>query len=273
MTDVRGKRVLITGGASGIGKLLADELGAAGARVVLWDLDAEALTTTVNALRSKGFDAEAHRCDVSDRVAVYALAKSVGDIDVLVNNAGIVSGRPLLEIPDEKIEQTFAVNTLALYWMTKAFLPAMLERGSGHIVTIASAAGLLGVSKQTDYSASKHAAVGFDESLRVELSHTAPGVRTTVICPFFINTGMFDGVQTRVPWLLPILEQQAVARRIAKAIRRDEQRVTLPAVVRLLPAARVLPTKTFDGLMNLLGVNVSMEHFTGRTTAQERQTA
>lgn len=266
MTDVRGRRVLITGGASGIGRLLADELARQGARLVLWDLDERALTATVDALRSKGFDAEGHRCDVSDRAAVYALAEQVGDVDVLVNNAGIVSGRPLLEIPDEQIEKTFAVNTLALYWTTKAFLPGMLARDRGHIVTIASAAGLLGVSRQTDYSASKHAAVGFDESLRVELAKTAPGVRTTVICPFFVNTGMFDGVKTRVPWLLPILEQEAVAQRIARAIARNEQRVTLPAVVRLLPAARVLPTRAFDGLMNLLGVNVSMEHFTGRTT-------
>jgi all-trans-retinol dehydrogenase (NAD+) len=271
MTDVRGRRVLITGGASGIGRLLAGELGKRGARLVLWDLDPAALDSAVTELRAAGVDAEGHRCDVSDRAAVYALAAQVGDIDVLVNNAGIVSGRPLLEIPDEQIEKTFAVNTLALYWTTKAFLPGMLQRGSGHLVTIASAAGLLGVSRQTDYSASKHAAVGFDESLRVELARTAPGVRTTVVCPFFINTGMFDGVRTRVPWLLPILDQQVVAERIAKAIDRDEQRITLPAVVRLLPAARILPTKAFDGLMNLLGVNVSMEHFTGRTP--ERQSA
>jgi len=143
----------------------------------------------------------------------------------------------------------------------------MIERGHGHVVTIASAAGLLGVARQTDYSASKHAAVGFDESLRVELHRTAPGVRTTVICPYFINTGMFDGVKTRVPWLLPILEQTEVATRIAVAIERDEPKVIMPWAVRTLPLLRVLPTRLFDRAMDLLGVNVSMQEFHGRVIA------
>src|SRR5690606_34334377 len=100
--------------------------------------------------------ARAFACDVGDREQVYARAEEVraaaGDVDVLVNNAGIVSGRPLLELPDENIERTFAVNTLALFWATKAFLPAMRDRGSGHIVTVASAAGLIGTARETDYA-------------------------------------------------------------------------------------------------------------------------
>ena len=86
----------------------------------------------------------------------------MGLVDILINNAGIVSGQSLLEIEDEKIEATFGVNTLSLFWTAKAFLPAMVERNHGHIVTIASSAGLVGVSKLTDYCASKWAAVGFE---------------------------------------------------------------------------------------------------------------
>ena len=117
----------------------------------------------------------------------------VGPVDVLVNNAGVISGQLLSELTDEAIERTLAVNTLALFWCTRAFLPAMVERRRGHVVTLASAAGLVGVVRQTDYSASKHAAVGFAESLRFELRRYAPEVHTTLVCPFYINTGMFDG--------------------------------------------------------------------------------
>ncbi len=163
---------------------------------------------------------------MSDREQVYARADEVrgvaGDVDVLVNNAGIVSGRPLLELSDECIERTFAVNTLALFWTTKAFLPAMTARGSGHVVTVASAAGLIGTARETDYAASKFAAVGFNEALRQELRRSACGVRTTVVCPYYVDTGMFKGVKTRFPFLLPVLKEQDVADRVLRAIQRDQ---------------------------------------------------
>ena len=166
---------------------------------------------------------------------MYARADEVraaaGDVDVLVNNAGIVSGRPLLELPDERIERTFAVNTLALFWTTKAFLPAMKARGSGHIVTVASAAGLIGTARETDYAASKFAAVGFNEALRQELRRSAPGVQTTVVCPFYVDTGMFKGVKTRFPLLLPVLKEQDVADRVLKAIQHDQPLVQMPFMV------------------------------------------
>ena len=119
----------------------------------------------------------------------------------------MVSGKRFLDCSDDEIRRTMAVNTMAHFWTVKAFLPEMIARDSGHVVTVASAAGTIGVSRLADYCASKFAAVGFDESLRVELGQIAPGVVTTVICPFFITTGMFDGVRTRVPWLLPILDE------------------------------------------------------------------
>ncbi len=177
----------------------------------------------------------------------------------------MVSGDYLLDIPDNEIEATFAVNTLALYWVTKAFLPAMIERNRGHVVTVASAAGLLGVAKQTDYSASKHAAVGFDESLRNELRRLAPGVMTTVVCPYYIDTGMFEGVRSRVPFLLPILKQERVGAAIARAIETDRRQLLVPPLVRLLPVVRILPVPAFDWLMDRFGINVSMDEFTGRS--------
>ena len=121
----------------------------------------------------------------------------MGDVDILVNNAGIVTGKKFLDATDGAIEKTFQVNTLAHFWLGKAFLPSMIDKNHGHVVTIASMAGIFGMAGLCDYCASKYAAVGFDESLRNELVAMAKdGIHTTVVCPYFINTGMFDGVQT-----------------------------------------------------------------------------
>src|SRR5699024_8571434 len=150
------------------------------------------------------------------------------------------------------------------FWTARAFLPDMLKRNRGHIVTIASAGGLVGISKLADYCASKFAAVGFDESLRAELLRDAPGVRTTVVMPFYINTGTFEGVKSRFSWLLPILDERDVAKQIIRGIERNRQRVFLPGIVQPLLAIKALPTPVVDFLMKALGMNASMDEFTGR---------
>jgi all-trans-retinol dehydrogenase (NAD+) len=268
MTDIAGRTALITGGASGIGRLLCLALARRGADVAIWDLDGAAAEAVAEEVRALGRTAWASTCDVGDRAAVDAAAArtltDTGGIDLLVNNAGVVSGKPFLELTQADVERTFRVNVLSLYWVTGAVLPSMVERRRGHVVTVASAAGLVGVARQTDYSASKHAAVGFDESLRVELAKAAPAIRTTVVCPYYIDTGMFDGVQTRFPKLLPILDPDDVVERIVVAIERDRARLILPPMVRLVPLARVLPPRLADRLMGLFGVNASMDHFHGR---------
>jgi len=269
VTQIAGSTILVTGGASGLGRRMAAGLAALGGELVLWDINKESLDATVAELGSvPGGKAHGYLCDVSDRHAIYDVAArvtaEVGPVDVVINNAGIVSGKSFLELPDEKIQATFDINSLALFWTAKAFLPSMLERDRGHVVTIASAAGLVGVSRLSDYSASKWAAVAFDESLRIELKKSRSNVRTTVVCPYYINTGMFDGVRSRFPRLLPILDEQTVADRVVRAIRRNKQRVVMPPLVGLLPSARVLPVPVFDALMNFLGVNVSMDEFVGR---------
>ena len=143
----------------------------------------------------------------------------------------------------------------------------MTARGGGHLVTVSSAAGLIGSARETDYAASKFAAVGFNEALRQELRRSAPGVKTTVVCPFYIDTGMFAGVKTRFPLLLPILKEQDVADRILKAIQHDEPLVQMPFMVRSLPAMRLLPVWAFDRLADLFGINSAMDAFSGRPPA------
>ena len=185
--------------------------------------------------------------------------------DILINNAGLVNGKRFLDCSDAEIQRTVGVNTMALFWTARAFLPDMIKRNAGHVVTVASAGGLIGTAKLADYCASKFAAVGFDESIRAELKQSAPGVKTTVICPFFINTGMFEGVKTRFPWLLPILDERYAADRMVRAIRRRQPRLVMPLLVYTVPLLRLMPVAVFDWLANFLGVHISMQDFRGRT--------
>ncbi len=145
MSDFNNTRILITGAASGIGRLMAETFAREGAHLVLWDINQAGLDAVEEACVAMPGTVATYTCDLTDREAIYATARQVlgehGAVDILINNAGVVSGKPLLEIPDEHIERTFAVNTLALFWTTRAFMPAMIEQGRGHIVTIASSGG------------------------------------------------------------------------------------------------------------------------------------
>lgn len=268
MGDLRGRTVLVTGAASGLGRLLAKKMAARGAELVLWDVDAQGLERVRAELAADGQPVAAYPCNLRDRAAIATTAAATlrdhGHVDVLVNNAGVVSGKTLLDASDDEVLRTFDVNTLALFWTTRAFLPTMLQRNSGHVVTIASAAGVVGTSRLVDYCASKHAAVGFDESLRLELRRLQSNVRTTVVCPFYITTGMFTGVKTRFQLLLPILDPEYATDRMVRAIERDRRRLIMPRIVYATFLGRVLPVRAFDAIMEFLGVNQSMDDFVGR---------
>ena len=265
-TTIDGARVLITGAGSGIGRLMALDAAARGAaEILIWDLSADSGDAVRDEITAAGGQARAFEVNVADSAQVETVAERTGPVDILINCAGIVTGKKLLDADADAIRRVYDVNTLALYWTTKAFLPGMLERDRGAVVTIASAAGLTGVARQTDYSASKWAAVGFTESLRSELRAEGSRVGTLVVCPFYINTGMFDGVRTKFPRLLPILEETDVSTRVLDAIESGREQLVMPPLVRLVPGVRLLPTRAFDKVMDFLGVNQTMDHFTGRT--------
>jgi all-trans-retinol dehydrogenase (NAD+) len=269
VTQLAGTTVLITGAASGIGRLMALECATRGAKVVLWDRDAAGLERMKGEVAARGAHAHCHQVDLADREAIKAAAQralaEVGTITVLVNNAGVVTGRSLTEASDEDIERTFQVNALASFLTARAFLPRMIAAGDGHVVTISSAGGIAGTARLVDYCASKFAAFGFDESLRLELRRTGAPVRTTVVCPYYVGTGMFEGVASRFPWLLPILDPEVVARRIVRAIERDEARLIMPWFVYVTFLARLLPVSAYDWLADFFGISRSMDRFKGRT--------
>lgn len=272
MSKIAGKNVLITGGASGIGRRMALKMARLGGNLVIWDINAESLAAVLDELHSAtGRKAHGYLCDVADRASVYATAakvkSEVGPVNILINNAGVVSGKSFPDCSDEQIQRTMDVNTMTLFWTTRAFLPEMIRAGTGHVVTIASAAGLIGVARQVDYCASKWAAVGFDEALRMELKRSAPGVKTTVVCPYYIDTGMFRGVKSRFPLLLPILKEDRVAERIVRAIQRNRRRLVMPRLVHLVPLLRIFPLWIFDAVAGFLGINRSMDEFAGRSGA------
>lgn len=261
---LKGSRVLITGGASGLGRQLAVQSAAKGAEVVIWDMNQDAATKVVDEITKAGGVATAHRVDITDRDSVNRLALEVGAVDVLFNNAGVVSGDWFLDLDPTSIERTYKVNVLALYWMTQAFLPAMVQKNQGCVVTISSASGLLGVAKLTDYAASKFAAFGFMESLRSELRMKKSSVNTLTVCPHYIGTGMFDGVQTKFPWLLPILDEAKVAAKILSSVEKGKAQLVLPKFVNVIPVTRMLPVRAFDRVTDFFGVNRTMDHFRGR---------
>ncbi|MCZ7529779.1 MAG: SDR family oxidoreductase [Acidimicrobiia bacterium] len=269
VTNLANRTTLVTGAASGMGLGIAVQVARRGGRVVLWDLDEDRLDEARETVDAAGPQTPlAYRCNVADVGDVNATAARVaadlGSVDVLVNNAGVVSGDWLLDLSDDQIRRTFDVNTLSLFWVTRAFLPDMVERNEGHVVTMASASGLTGVAKLTDYASSKWAAIGFNDSLRQEMRRRAPGVRTTVLCPFYVNTGLFRGVKTRFPRLLPILEEDAVVERIIRAIERNRSRLLTPWLVKTIPAMRALPAPVQDAIADSLGANTSMDEFVGR---------
>ena len=177
-----------------------------------------------------------------------------------------MSGKTLLQIPDALAEKTVQVNQISHFWTVKAFLPGMIARDHGHVTTIASASSLVGVAGLCDYASSKYGCKGFGESLRLELRKLKKwGVKTTIVCPYFINTGMFDGVKTSFFFKvfgLDILEPQYVADETVAAIQRNSPEIRLPMLMYASDFVHFFfPVWAKDTIFEILGFSSSMDHF------------
>lgn len=185
-----GQRALVTGAARGIGAAIAEALAEAGAHVILTDLGTAA-EPTAQALRDKGYSAEAAALDVTDRAAVDALAETVGTLDVLVNNAGIaISNHPAEDMTDEVWNKVLDVNLNGTFWCCRAFGKRMLAQGKGSIVNIGSmSADIVNrPQEQVNYNASKAAVHHLTRSLAAEWGER--GVRVNAVAPTYIETDM-----------------------------------------------------------------------------------
>ncbi len=274
---IKGTNVLITGGASGIGRIMGRiclEKGAS--NLIVWDINQANIDKTEAELSdvkpaeagvSKG-QIHSYIVNVSDPQAIksaYEKVKSeVGDVDILVNCAGIVRGNNTFDKQTvQDIDLTMDINANAPMYVALAVLPDMLRRDRGHICNIASAAGMLGVPKLSVYCASKWAVIGWTESMRVELKQARSHVRVTSVAPYFINTGMFDGVNSKV---FPILDPEKTAAKIIRAVEVGKSFRGIPFAYHFIRIWQgLLPNLLFDFIFGkVFGVYSVMDHFTGR---------
>lgn len=201
MQDINGKVAVVTGGASGIGRATALALAAEGARVVVADIEQPPLDTVVTEIESAGGEAIGVVCDVSEWASVEALRdrcrETFGDADIVMNNAGVAGGGPISAIELPAWEWTLGVNLWGVIYGVKAFLPSMVERGSGHIVNTASIAGHLTSAGMGAYNTTKHAVSGFTETLQQEMLAGDTGVGVTCLCPGFVATNIVTSERNR----------------------------------------------------------------------------
>ena len=268
MSDIKDKCVLITGGASGIGRIMGRIALEKGARcLVVWDIDQQKIDSTVEEFGRLG-RVVGYLADVSDNqgvVEVYARTREeCGPVDILINCAGIVTGNKTFDrqnIPE--ILRTMNVNATAPMVVALQMLPEMIARNSGHICNISSAAGMISNPKMSVYVASKWAVIGWSDSLRIELHQAKSRVRVTTIAPYYINTGMFEGVHSPI---FPILDPEKTARKIIRAIERNKNFRGIPWGFHLIRFCQgILPVWGFDFLFGrVFGIFSTMDHFTGR---------
>lgn len=266
MGRLEGKTVLITGGASGIGKIMARLLLERKAKVLIWDINQQKIKETIYDLASKG-DVLGFVVDVSKVEEIQETAQKVksevGVVDVLINNAGIVIGKYFQEHTTDDIIKTMEINANAPMLIASAFLEDMLNQNSGHICNIASSGGLISNPKMSVYAASKWSLIGWSDSLRIEMEQLKKDIRVTTVMPYYISTGMFDGVQSKIP----ILKPEAAALTIIKAIEKNKIMITLPGYIYRITrlGQALLPIKGFDWFAGkVLGIYKTMEYFTGR---------
>ena len=269
---IQDKIVLITGGASGIGRIMGEmALKKRAKALVIWDINQANIDATIGELKAFG-KVVGYRVDVSNYEVVaksYQQVKNeVGDVDILINCAGIITSNKTFDLcSPEEMDRTIQVNTLAPMYVARQVLPDMIARNSGHICNIASAGGMLANPKMSVYAASKWAAIGWSDSVRIELRDRKSQVRVTTIAPYYITTGMFDGVQSKV---FPLLNPEKVSERIISAIEGNKKMLMLMKwipqphhFIRLLQG--LLPMRVFDWLLGeVLGIYHTMDNFTGR---------
>ncbi|KAM4809870.1 17-beta-hydroxysteroid dehydrogenase 13-like [Rhinophrynus dorsalis] len=232
--SVSGNIVLITGSGHGIGRLTAYEFAKLQSILVLWDINKQGLEETADECRKLGATVHVFVVDCSNRNDIYSTAemviKEIGDVDILINNAGVVFGTEFLKLQDHQIEKTFNVNILAHFWTCKSFLPGMMKKNRGHIVTVASIAGHVAIPYLVDYCASKFGAVGFHECMTAELAELGKdGIKTSCLCPVFVNTGFVQNPSTR---LWPVLKPEDVAKRLVDGILTNTKMIIVPNFVK-----------------------------------------
>ena len=249
MIDVAGKVALVTGGASGMGQIIARRLARQGAKVAIFDVNEQGLLDTA----AEADNITAYHCDISslDEIdaQVSAVASALGPIDLLVHAAALMPSHKLLEHSHEGMEKLFRINYFGTTYMVRAVLPSMLERGSGRVISFGSIAGIALVPKMGAYCATKAAVNAYMEVLQNEIRDS--GVRAHLVCPPAVNTPLVDQtLATDSPGSIReskesgrLADPEKIVDAIEKGVKKDRD-IIYPGEARLLYLWRAL----FPGL-------------------------
>jgi len=267
--DLRGKVVIVTGGARGIGAATARAFRAAGAQVVIADIDKEAL----EAAESSIHPAKVAYLDVTSRASFELLFDDVeatlGPIDILVNNAGIMPMMKVTEIPDALADRVLDINLRGVILGTRVALSRMLPRRSGHIINMSSTLGEFVGPGLSDYCASKFGVIGFTDSARYELKGT--GVDLSLVLPGQVNTELVAGIRKAKG--LGLASPESIADAIMGLARRPRRRVYSPLTFAAIAIGfKLLPRGLGEGMLTALGGRTIVDSIdsAGRRAYDER---
>jgi len=263
LKSLHGDIALVTGAGGGIGSQICLQLGKAGATVVCWDNDKASNDKIVKQLKANGVKAFGYQVDVTSRQQVADISaqvkSQVGDVSLLVNNAGVAGYYQFLQMSQEEYDRVMDINLNCHMYIMREFLPKMLEKKSGHIVATCSMAGHEVFPYSLPYIASKFAVNGYMRALRREVSQypSKPDIKFTSIYPITINTGIITNMVKLIPkrpWHEGIMLDPAYAGKvIADGIRRNQEDIFVPPSCRALLWLRMyLPTKAWWKLMDIL---------------------
>ncbi|BAZ49905.1 3-oxoacyl-[acyl-carrier-protein] reductase [Nostoc sp. NIES-4103] len=245
MSSFSGKVALVTGGASGLGQGLCEELSRRGAKVILTDINAEAALTLAKRLQQAGGNVEAATLDVTcpQRVAevIGTVIDSYGCIDYVFNNAGVAVGGEFQELDTAIWQRTVDINLLGVVHVMYTAYKQMIKQRSGHIVNIASMYGLMPGLLCSPYVATKHALTGLTQSVAVEAKNL--GIKLTLVCPGYIDTNIFksgaygesldaENIKSRIP--LKFLDVPTAVNNILRGVERKQSIVAFPSYVHIL---------------------------------------
>ncbi|KAF5283028.1 hypothetical protein FQA39_LY04899 [Lamprigera yunnana] len=258
--SVEGEIILITGAGHGIGQELALQYAALDATVICLDIDAQRNTDTVNKIINKGKFAYGYKCDVTNRIEVMDTVKKIqneiGDITILINNAGILHCHPLLEHTEHEIRKTVEVNITSHFWTIQAVLPSMLKKNHGSIVAISSSVALSGTPNMVPYSATKYAVRGLMDSLRNEIRKDTSNIQFTTVLPCIVDTGLITKFTLRLPISGVVISPKTAASCIISAQRRGLVEVTIPRLSLMIATyTRLFPTKVGNLITDFIGVH------------------
>ncbi|KAH8927453.1 retinal short-chain dehydrogenase/reductase [Atractiella rhizophila] len=277
-TDWETEVVVVTGGANGIGRIIAETLAVRHVVVVVLDVEEPDYIDNYD-------DVYFFKCDIGkkeevDRVA-EEIRKELGDPTILINNAGVVQGKSLLDLSENEIKKTFDVNVLAHFWTIKAFLPAMIKSDHGHIVTVSSVLGHIGVSQLSDYCASKAALLGLHDSLTAELKNSPStknlrNVHLSLLCPGQVRTRMFSSIRIApglASFFCPIVEPHNVAKEVIQVLDCCESReIYVPFYTGFAWLERGLPSWLRDAARWFTNADKAMEGFKRPPVTAEKKT-